>query len=271
MEEPRSAIEAVLRANRSVFDLTDRVAIITGGGTGIGCATALAFARHGAHSVLASRREENLERVAGEVRALGRRALAVKTDVRKLEDLERLVKLTLDEFGAIDILVNNAGGSHQRDILDETPETYDRMMALNLRSVFFLSQYVARHMIERKRGAIINISSGAARGGLPFVSPYGAAKAAAENLTKTMAAAWGRHRIRVNCIEVGAIKSEGFLAAMQHAGADPDVVGGSNAAGRAGWPEEVAYPILFFASDAADYVSGQTIAVNGGPPPGTLG
>ena len=271
MSEPRCTIEALIGSGSSPFDLTDQVAVITGGGTGIGRATALAFARHGAHSVLASRREENLERVAAEVRALGRRSLVVRTDVRKLEDLDNLTRRTLEEFGRIDILVNNAGGSHQRDILEETPESYDRMLALNLRSVFFLSQYVARHMIERARGVIVNISSGAARGGLPYVSPYGAAKAAAENLTRTMAAAWGKHGIRVNCIEVGAIKSEGFLAAMEHAGADPDVVGGANAAGRAGWPEEVAYPILFFASEAAAYVSGQTIAVNGGPRAGTLG
>jgi len=248
-----------------VFDQTGKVAVITGGGTGIGRATALLFASRGADVVLASRKVENLERVAAEVRERGRRALVVPTDVRKPEDCRALIERTIAEFGRIDILVNNAGGSQMMPLEAWTLEGWENMIALNLRSVFLLSQAAARHMIPRRRGAIVNISSGAGETGLPYVAPYGAAKAGVNNLTRSLAAALGPHGIRVNCIAVGAIKSEGFLRAMAKAGRDPDAVGATNALGRAGLPEEIAWPILFLASGASSFLSGETIGVNGGP------
>jgi NAD(P)-dependent dehydrogenase (short-subunit alcohol dehydrogenase family) len=247
------------------FDLAGRVALITGGGTGIGRATALLFARHGADVVLASRKQENLDRVAGEVRALGRRALPVATDVRKPEQITALVDRSIAEFGHIDLLINNAGGSYQGPIEGWKVEHWDSQVNLNLRSVYLLSQACVRHMIPRRFGRIVNISSGAARIAIPYVAPYAAAKAGVENLTMSMAAAWGRHNIRVNCIAVGAIKSEGFLAGMAMAGQDPDVVGGRNALARAGEPEEIAWPVLFLVSEASSYMTGQTFGVNGGP------
>ena len=247
------------------FQLTDQIAVITGGGTGIGRATAHVLAEHGAHVVLASRRVENLERVAAEVRERGRRALVVPTDVRKPEDCRALIERTIAEFGQIDILVNNAGGSQMMPLEAWTLEGWENMIALNLRSVFLLSQAAARHMIPRRRGAIVNISSGAGETGLPYVAPYGAAKAGVNNLTRSLAAALGPHGIRVNSIAVGAIKSEGFLRAMAKAGRDPDAVGATNALGRAGLPEEIAWPILFLASGASSFLSGETIGVNGGP------
>lgn len=247
------------------FDLTDQVAVITGGGTGIGRATARLLAAHGAHCVLASRRVENLDAVAAEVRAHGRRALVVPTDVRRPADCERLIAETIAAFGQIDILVNNAGGSRMAQLLDWTLEAWENMQALNLRSVFLLSQAAARHMVARRRGAIVNISSGAGETGLPWVAPYGAAKSGVNNLTRSFAAGLGPHGIRVNCLAVGAVKSEGFLRAMARAGQDPDVVGGANAIGRAGLPEEIAWPILFLVSRAASFLSGETIAINGGP------
>jgi NAD(P)-dependent dehydrogenase (short-subunit alcohol dehydrogenase family) len=140
------------------------------------------------------------------------------------------------------------------------------MVDLNLRSTFVLSHRVSSHMTERGSGSIVNVSSGAAAIGLPDVAPYGAAKAGVENLTMSFAAALSPHGVRVNCVRVGAIKSEGFLRAMDKAGRDPDKVGGRAAAmGRAGWSMEIAWPILFFASEAASYVSGQTLYVGGGP------
>ncbi len=249
-----------------MFDLSDQVAIVTGGGTGIGRATALVLAEHGADVVLASRRRENLERVAAEVEALGRRALVVPTDVRDAAACAALVDATIAEYDRVDILVNNAGGSQSRPLDAWELDGWRNSIDLNLSSVFVLSQAAARHMIERERGVIINISSGAAERGLPFVAPYGAAKAGVENLTESFAAGLAPYGIRVNCVGVGAIKSEGFVRAMERIGQDPDQVGGrSNGFRRAGLPEEIAWPILFLVSPAASFLSGQTLYV-GGPP-----
>ncbi len=249
-----------------MFDLSGQVGIVTGGGTGIGRATAHVFAEHGAAVVLASRRVENLERVAAEVDERGGTALVVPTDVRDAEACTALVDATIERFGQVDILVNNAGGSKSRPLEHWDLEGWQQSLDLNLRSVFLLSQAAARHMRSSRRGTIVNISSGAAERGLPFVAPYGAAKAGVENLTESFAAALAPYGVRVNCVAVGAIKSEGFVRAMARIGQDPDDVGGrSNGFRRAGLPEEIAWPILFLVSDAASFLSGQTLYV-GGPP-----
>jgi NAD(P)-dependent dehydrogenase (short-subunit alcohol dehydrogenase family) len=249
------------------FDHTGHVAVITGGGTGIGRATALLFAEHGADVVLASRKVENLERVAAEVvAATGRRAHVVATDVRNVEQCERLIDDALSTLGRVDVLVNNAGGSHSYAFEDWNAQRFQNMIDLNLMSAFVLSQRVAPHMIERGSGAIVNISSGAAATALPIHTAYGAAKAGLENLTVNFAAALAPHGVRVNCVRVGAIKSEGFLRAMDAAGIDPDEMGARAAGlGRAGVPDEIAWPILFLASEASSYVAGQTLYVGGGP------
>jgi NAD(P)-dependent dehydrogenase (short-subunit alcohol dehydrogenase family) len=249
-----------------VFDLSDRVAIITGGGTGIGRAAAHVLAERGSRVVIASRKVANLERVAGELREAGRECLVVPTDVRDAEACDALVARAADHFGRLDILVNNAGGSWSLPFEQWTLDKWQNMIDLNLRSVFVLSVAASKHMLERGAGAIVNISSGASELGLPFVAPYGAAKAGVNNLTKTFAGAWTPGGVRVNCIAVGAVASEGFLRAMDRAGLDPDkVAGSSNAVGRAGRPDEIAYGILFLASDASSFLSGETIYMGGGP------
>jgi NAD(P)-dependent dehydrogenase (short-subunit alcohol dehydrogenase family) len=259
-----SAVERVAVAD--VFDLSDRVAVITGGGTGIGRATAVVLADRGARVVIASRKTANLDNVAAEVRAKGGECLPVTTDVRDAEQCEALIARTMNEYGRLDILVNNAGGSWSLPFEQWTLDKWQNMIDLNLRSVFVLSIAASKHMIERGAGAIVNISSGASEMGLPFVAPYGAAKAGVNNLTKTFAGAWTPQGVRVNCIAVGAVASEGFLRAMQRANLDPDkVAGASNAVGRAGRPEEIAYGILFLVSDAASFLSGETIYMGGGP------
>src|SRR4029078_11408907 len=160
-------------------------------------------------------------------------------------------------LGRVDVLGNSAGGSHTYPFADWTPDGFQNMVDLNLRSTFVLSHRVAPHMVERGSGAIINVSSGAANTGLPEVAPYGAAKAGVENLTRSFAAALTPHGVRVNCVRVGAIKSEGVLQTMKKVGREPDETGGRAAPlNRAGTPDEIAWPILFLSSDASSYVSG---------------
>ncbi len=255
-----------MTARAEQLDLSGRTALITGGGTGIGRATAHLFARHGARVAIASRKREKLEAVAAELRAAGHDCLVVPTDVRDAAACETLIEAAVAAFGQLDVLVNNAGGSHSHPLESWSVERFQNMIDLNLRSVFVLSVAASRHMLARGAGAIVNVSSGAAELGLPFVAPYGAAKAGVENLTRTLAAAWTPRGIRVNCVRVGAVASEGFVREMQRIGRDPDLVGGaSNGVGRAGRPDEIAWPILFFASDATSFVSGETLYAGGGP------
>ena len=163
--------------------------------------------------------------------------------------------------------MNNAGGSKVFPLDQWSLADFENTMALNLRSAFFLSQAAARNMLERKRGSIVNISSIAGHVAMPSLGPYGAAKAGVDNLTRILAAEYGPHGIRVNGVAVGFVKSEGFVRAMNAIGRDPDEVGGqSNALGRAGVPQEIAYPVLFLVSGAATFMSGETINVTGGPP-----
>jgi NAD(P)-dependent dehydrogenase (short-subunit alcohol dehydrogenase family) len=249
------------------FSLEGRVAIITGGGTGIGRGAALVLAEYGADVVLAARRPEPLEATAGEIEALGRRALAVPTDVTTPEQCQHLVDATLEEFGRVDILVNNAGGAQTKSLMKWTEEEWYHVVALNLGSVWFLSRYAAEPMLEQGKGAIVNISSGASLLSMPQAAPYGAAKAGVNNLTGSMAAAWTRKGVRVNTIAVGAVRAATLLEDAERYGLDPEAIGMTNASGRLGEPDEIGYGVLFFASDASSFCSGQTLYVHGGPGP----
>ena len=251
--------------NSNPFDLTGRIAVITGGGSGIGRATALLFAGLGAHTVLADLRLESAENVAEEVRTIGGRALPVKVDVRVPEEIEAMVKRTTEEFGRIDILVNCAGGSYNALIEDVSVEFWDKILNLNLRGPFLCSQAVGRVMVKQRSGAIVNISSGIAFKAGEGVATYGSAKAGLVQLTRLCACEWGKYGIRVNAIAPGGIDSEGRRRAMLKAGLDPNVGGDNNALGRIGRPEEIAHAILFLASDAGSFVNGETISVDGGP------
>jgi NAD(P)-dependent dehydrogenase (short-subunit alcohol dehydrogenase family) len=249
-----------------VFSLEGRVAIVTGGGTGIGRAIATVLAEHGADLVLAARRPEPLETAATVLRAAGRRALVVPTDVTDADACERLVAATLDEYGRVDVLVNNAGGSINRAPEKWTVAQWHQIIDVNLASVWFLSRLAAEPMLAQGRGAIVNISSGASFLPLPMVAPYGAAKAGMNSLTLSLAAAWTGRGVRVNAVACGAIQTESYSTSAKRAQLPDDaVLGPGNAIGRIGQPSEIAYPVLFFASDASSYCSGQTLWVNGGP------
>jgi NAD(P)-dependent dehydrogenase (short-subunit alcohol dehydrogenase family) len=249
------------------FSLDGRVAIITGGGTGIGRGIALVLAEHGADVVLAARRPEPLASTAKEIEALGRSALRVPTDVTSPEQCEELVSATMREFGHVDILVNNAGGAQTKSLMKWTEEEWFNVVALNLGSVWFLSRAAAGPMLEQGKGSIVNISSGASLLAMPQAAPYGAAKAGVNNLTGSMASAWTRKGIRVNTIAVGAVRAATLLEDAERYGLDPEAIGTTNASGRLGEPEEIGYGALFFASDASSFCSGQTLYMHGGPGP----
>ncbi|OBI85792.1 SDR family NAD(P)-dependent oxidoreductase [Mycobacterium sp. 1245805.9] len=249
------------------FSLAGRVAVITGGGTGIGRASALVLAQHGADVVLAGRRVEPLKSTVSEIEALGRRAIAVPTDVTQPDQCRALVDATLAEFGRLDVLLNNAGGGETKPLMKWTDEEWREVLDLNLSSAWYLSRAAVKPMIEHGKGAIVNISSGASLVAMQDAPIYGAAKAGLNNLTGSMAAAWTRKGVRVNCIACGAIRTPGLEAHAQRQGFEPDMVGQTNASGRIAEPDEIGYGVLFFASDAASYCSGQTLYMQGGPGP----
>jgi len=257
-------------ADRS--SLAGRVAIVTGGGTGIGRATAGVLAAHGADIVLAARRVELLERTAAEVESAGRRALVVPTDVTDADQCAALVDTTVRELGRLDVVVNNAGGSINKPPADWTVRDWHHVIDLNLASVWFLSRPAAAVMLAQGSGSIVNISSGASFLALPDVAPYGAAKAGMNSLTRSLAAAWTPGGVRVNAVACGAVRTEGYGESVQRQDLPTGtILGPGNAMNRVGEPDEIGHAVLFFASDASSYCSGQTLWVNGGPkaPPTT--
>jgi NAD(P)-dependent dehydrogenase (short-subunit alcohol dehydrogenase family) len=245
------------------FSLKNKVALITGASRGIGEAAAIGLARAGADLAIASRKLPDLERVAAEIRKLGRKCLPVATHVGRVEEVNNLVKKVVDEFGRIDVLVNNAATNPtMAQALDVDERAWDSIMNLNLKGLFFLSQAVARVMKEKGGGKIINVSSIA--GISPDLLPiYSISKAAVIMATKVMAQQWAQYKIRANCVAPGLTKTK-FSEALWN---NPDILKHAMALtpmGRVGEPEEMVGAILFLASDASSYVTGQVIAVDGG-------
>lgn len=248
----------------SRFSMDDRVAIITGAGSGIGRSVAYLLAEHGAHVVVAGRRREPLEHTAKEVEGLGRRALVAPTDVTRPGECHALIEAAMDGFGRIDVLVNNAGGSPIKPIEQWTGDEWDGVVDLNLGSVWHLSRAAAAPMIDRGKGSIVNISSGGSFHALPTMAPYGAAKAGVNSLTSSMAAAWTSRGVRVNAIAAGIVRTEQLLQEATRLGVDPESFASTNAMNRLGEPEEIGYAVLYFASDASSFCSGATLWVGGG-------
>ena len=252
--------------NTSQFDLADRTAIVTGGGQGIGRVICLALAQAGSDVVVVDIDFDKAEAVAREAGELGRRSFAVQTDVCKRSQIETMTRQTLERFGKIDILVNNAGGAkHSVPVMEMGEREWDEVVGVNLKSVFLCSQSVAKHMIEQKNGNIVNIASISAFLAYPLCAPYGASKAGVINFTQTMAKVLGPHNIRVNAVAPGSISTESRTAyfalhpELEHF--RPEMV----PLGRLGTPEDVAWVVVFLASQASAYVNGQTITIDGGP------
>lgn len=251
---------------RDPFGIDGQVAIVTGGGTGIGAATAGLLAAHGASTVIGSRKVENLRRVAEDIRATtGAQVLSVEADVRDEQSCARLVDRTVSEFGRVDILVNNAGGSYMFPFLQTPVERYDNNMNLNLRGPYVLSQAVAPHMIAGGGGAIVNISSAAGVSGVKGGAVYSAAKAGLQMLTRVIAAELGPKGIRCNCIAVGGVASEGALRSWARFGESAASMGARVPLRRVGQPDDIAWGVLYFAGAMSSWVSGQTLAIDGGP------
>lgn len=246
------------------FALTDRVAIVTGGGRGIGRAIALAFAEAGADVVVTARTTEQIEGVAREIEGLGRRGLALTADVAKIKDIDAIVRRTMEKFGKIDILVNNAGISPYYTRAEKiTPEMWDTLMAVNLRGLFFCCQAVGKVMIEQKRGNIINMASIDAVIGAPKLVAYAASKGGAVQITRTLALEWAQHNIRVNAIAPGFVATE-FTRGMRENERLRQMLIDMHPIGRLAEAEDIVGAALYLASDASSFVTGSVLMVDGG-------
>ena len=259
-------------ATKSPFSLEGKTAIVTGGGTGIGKSIAIEFARAGADVGLCSRKLEHLEPVAKAIHDLGRRSFAVPVDVRQEEQVKGVVERAVQEFGRLDIMVNNAGASFRAKPEDISINGWNTVVGINLNGVFLGCKWAGKQMMQQKTGGvIINISSIAGVYGSTMMSHYGAAKAAVITLTRELGVAWGRKGIRVNGIAPGPVETEGYLDVLHKT--DPeakktyDAVAARVGMGRWGRVEEIAYPAVFLASDAASWMTGETIVIDGGPAP----
>jgi NAD(P)-dependent dehydrogenase (short-subunit alcohol dehydrogenase family) len=243
--------------------LTGRTAVVTGAGAGIGKGIALAFASFGARVALLELVEETARRTAAEIAAAGGQALALPTDVRDGEAVERAVAAAVERFGAVDVLVNNVGGTFRAAFLETGEKGWDALVRANLKSVLHGTRAGAPRMIAGGRGgSIINIVSSEAARAAPFYAVYAACKAAVVSFTQSMALELAPHRIRVNAIAPDICMTEGLermLGAAERA-RHPYLV----PLGRAGVPEDIAGAAVFLASDLAAYVTGVTLPVDGG-------
>jgi len=244
------------------FMVTDRVAVVTGAGRGIGAGIARALAEAGADVVCAARSVEQIERTAGEVRDRGSRAIAVPCDVTDRSQLEALVRRTTDEFGRLDILVNNAGGWPPKALLRTGESAFEEALRFNVTSAFLLTRLAVPHMVAGGGGAIVNISSRAASMVQPCFTAYGTAKAALSFMTREMAPELAP-KVRVNAIEVGGVETDALATVLT----DDSIrrqLEDNTPMQRVGQVEDIAACVLYLASDASSWVTGKVFEVDGG-------
>ena len=243
------------------FDLTGKVAIVTGGFQGLGRGMAIGFAEAGADVVLVDRQEAT--ETAGVVRSFGRKTLTFAADLMSIEPIPSIVQKTVETFGKIDILVNNAGTIRRTPAVDYSEKDWDDIMAVNSKTVFFFSQAVGRDMMKRKAGKIINIASLLSFQGGIIVPAYAASKGAVAQITKALANEWAAHGINVNAIAPGYMATDNTKALREDAVRSKAILD-RIPAGRWGTPQDLAGVAVFLASPASDYVNGHVLVVDGG-------
>ena len=246
------------------FSLKGKSGIVTGAGSGIGKSFATSLVQAGAEVVIAGRNIGRLEATAREIRQFGGPVVPIQADVAKMEDIQNLVDGTVEEFGKIDFLFNNAGIIRRNPCEDFTEKDWDDVITVNLKGAFFLSQAAARVMISQKRkGKIINTSSRIALQSAKALPAYGASKAGLTQLTKSMANDWAQYNILVNAIGPGYVRTEMAEPLYQDKEFNAEITS-RIPLGRWADPEDLAGAAVFLASDASDYITGQTIFVDGG-------
>ncbi len=248
---------------QQLFDLTGKVALITGTSRGLGQCFGRALARAGADLIVTSRSITSLEPFKREIEAMGRRVFAVELDVRDHGSIQRMAGAACEAFGKVDILVNNAGCNVRKPALDVTWDDWNLVLDTNLRGSFFVAQAVGRHMIERRYGRIINIGSVTSVFGYAGLGPYGASRGGVKQLTMSLADDWGQFGVTVNCLAPGWFKTS-QNAVMYENKEWVDYLVDRIPLKRPGQPDDLNGAIVFLASDASAYITGQTLLVDGG-------
>jgi gluconate 5-dehydrogenase len=249
--------------NGELFDLSGRVAIVTGTSRGLGQYFARALAKAGADLVLTSRNRDHLRDFEKEVTSRGRRAISLELDVRNRESIERMVSDAEQTFGHLDILVNNAGCNVRKPALDVTWDDWNLILETNLRGSFFVAQAVARRMIPRRYGRIINIGSVTSVAGYAGLAPYGASRGGIRQLTMSLADDWGKYGITVNCLAPGWFRTEQNEVLYENK-EWVEYLCDRIPLKRPGEPKDLDAAVIFLAAESSRYVTGQTLLVDGG-------
>jgi len=247
----------------NLISLENKTAIVTGSSSGIGRAISIYLAKAGASVALAARRVEKLEEVANEIEKIGQKALPIQVDVTVRQDIQKMVAETIKQFGKIDILVNNAGVLDFKNFLEIDDENWNKILSVNLRGYLWTAQAVAKEMISKKQGKIVNIASVAGISAFPQITMYNISKAAVIMLTKSMALELGPLGINVNAIAPGIIETEMTEEMLK----DPKTIQGFLSKiplGRTGKAEDIAGAALFLSSELSNYMTGETVVVDGG-------